>query len=676
MVTGIRTRTNEPEVESSGSGRMPDPAGALRRWWIWSALAFVLVAAGGISWAWKKGTPKFRTEGVLYVSPRFVRNLDLDSENDFQSNSQYREFVQQQVRTVNRHDIMMAVVSDPVPAAAAWRKPNETLRRAAQRLGESLQITPVPDTYQVTVSLEAEESAGLAEMVNSTMTHFVVTMQKEMIYDRENRLRNLEGERDKLKQATDQLIEQRTLIAQLLGTTMFAGGAKNSFETQAGDSTSALLEARRQRLTAEAAIGKGDSTGATDAGLRAAALDQALKESGLSGLRSALNQKKADLMLRMGGLSARHPGRIALEQDVAAIDREIEAATGKAQEKNLEAIQAVQRGKLAQTTLLENKLEAEQQKLQSNAATYSRAYQRSIELGEEIDRQRKRLNATEDRIAFLQLENKAPGFVRVFSPALTPEIPFGGGRKKLFLMVLGAALALALAVALGLDMLDPRVRSTREMTAILRLPVTHWTPRCTGPLESEDSPQVVRLAVTLRRHMDEFKGRCIVITGLRHGAGSSSLALALGRALDGLGVQTLVAEANVITPDDRYIGGAMRPGLCDLVAGRAAFGDCVEPASGSLPDRIAVGRRASEKAMLAGAPLTEVLASSTHDLILVDAPPVLLSLAAEEMVRQIGSTLLVVSAGEDKRGEVRDAMAIIERLQPSAFGAVLNRAAA
>ena len=676
MVTDIRTRTNDAETESSGSGRAPDPIGALRRWWIWSLLVFVLVAGGGIAWAWNKGKPKYRTEGVLYVSPRFVRNLDLDSENDFQSNSQYREFVQQQVRTINRHDIMLDVVSEPTPAAAAWRKPKETLRRAAQRLGESLQISPVPDTYQVTIGLESEERNGLAEMINSTMEHFVATMRKEMIYDRENRLKNLEAERERVKQATDELIEQRTQIAQLLGTTMFAGGAKNSFESQAGDSNTALMEARRQRIMAEAVIGKGDTTGATDAGLRAAALDQALKESGLSGLRSALSQKKADLVLRMGGLSAQHPGRIALERDIAAIDREIEAATGQAQEKSLEAIQAVQRGKLAQSTLLESKLEAEQQKLQKNAATYSRAYSRSIELGDEIDRQRKRLNATEDRIAFLQLENKAPGFVRVFSTALPPDMPFGGGRKKLFLMVLGAAFVLGLAVAIGLDMLDPRVRSTKEMTAILKLPVTHWTPQCKGLLEDEDSPQVIRLAVTLRRHLDEFKGRCIVITGLRHGAGSSSMALALARALDSLGVRTLVAEANVITPDERYLGVKKRPGLCDLVSGDARFEDCVEPGNSSMPDRIGVGVGATEKAMLAGRSLTEALAQSTHDLILVDAPPLSLSLAAEEMVRQIGATLLVVSAGEDKRGEVKDAMAIIDRLQPRTFGAVLNRAAA
>ena len=676
MVTDIRSRAAGTEPEPSGTGRAPDPVGALRRWWKWGALAFLLVAAAGAPWAWNKGKPHYRAEGVLYVSPRFVRNLDVDQENDFQSNSQYREFVQQQVRTVNRYDIMLGVVTGGSPATSGWRKPNETPRRAAERLRDGLQISPVPDTYQVTVALEGEERARLAELVNEVMGRFVDTMRREILYDRETRLRNLEGERAKVKRTIEESIEQRTQIAQLLGTTLFAGGAKNSYETQAGDSGSALLEARRQRIASEAALGTADTTGAVQTGLRAAALDQAMKDSGLSGFRSALNQKKADILFKMTGLSPQHPGRIAMEKDLAAIDREIGAATEQASEKGLETLQAVQRGKLAQNSQLERKLEEEQRKLQSQAATYSRAYQRSLELGEEIDRLRKRLNAVEDRVGFLQLENTAPGFVRVFSQALPPEMPLGGGRKRLLVLVLAAALALGLAAPLGLDLLDPRVRSTSEMTALLRLPVTAWTPLCSGGLEHANSPQVVRLAVMLRRHMDDFHGRAVVITGLRHGGGSSSLSLALGRALDGIGVRTLVVEANAMTPDSRYLGAGGRPGLAEASAGSARLAECIEPGSGSLPDRIAVGAGASEMGLIAGPPLADTLAPAPYDLILVDAPPLPLSLATEELIRQIGATLLVVSAGQDRRDDVRKALAVIERLQPRAFGAVLNRAVA
>ncbi len=493
MVTDIRSRTVDTETLPSGSGRLPDPLGALRRWWIWGALACVLVTAAGSAWAWKKGQPHFRTEGVLYVSPRFVRNLEVDQENDLQSNSQYREFVQQQVRTINRYDIMLAVVSDGSAVAKAWLKKGETPRRAAERLRDALQISPVPDTYQVTIGIEGDKKEGIAELVNAVMDRFVTTARTEMIYDRETRLRNLVDERGKVQTQIADLIEQRTQIAQLLGTTLFSNGAKNSFEAQAGDSSTALMTARHERLSAEAALGTSDTTGAVQEGMRAAAFDQAMKDSGLGGLRSALNQKKADLMLRMSGLSPQHPGRIALEKDVAAIEREIESATAKVQNKGLQTMQEIQRGKLAQNSQLEGKLEGEQRKMQEQAAAYSRAYQRSIELGEDIDRLRKRLNATEDRASFLELENKAPGFIRVFSPALPPDMPLGGGLKKLLLMVLMAAFVIGCVVMVGLDLLDPRVRSTREMTALLRLPVTAWAPQCTGGLEQADSPQILRM---------------------------------------------------------------------------------------------------------------------------------------------------------------------------------------
>jgi len=51
MVTDIRTRAIDTEAQPSGSGRTPDPIGAVRRWWIWGVLAFAVVAAGGSVWA-------------------------------------------------------------------------------------------------------------------------------------------------------------------------------------------------------------------------------------------------------------------------------------------------------------------------------------------------------------------------------------------------------------------------------------------------------------------------------------------------------------------------------------------------------------------------------------------------------------------------------------------------
>jgi Mrp family chromosome partitioning ATPase len=61
------------------------------------------------------------------------------------------------------------------------------------------------------------------------------------------------------------------------------------------------------------------------------------------------------------------------------------------------------------------------------------------------------------------------------------------------------------------------------------------------------------------------------------------------------------------------------------------------------------------------------------DLILIDAAPLPRSLATEELVRVFGSALLVVDAQRDKKALVTRGLEILERVAPSAFGAVLNK---
>jgi len=64
------------------------------------------VLALGLPVAWLKGAPKYHTEATVQVAPRYMKNLRDDQEVVFESNSQYRQFVEQQVETVRRYDIL------------------------------------------------------------------------------------------------------------------------------------------------------------------------------------------------------------------------------------------------------------------------------------------------------------------------------------------------------------------------------------------------------------------------------------------------------------------------------------------------------------------------------------------------------------------------------------------
>ena len=377
--------------------------------------------------------------------------------------------------------------------------------------------------------------------------------------------------------------------------------------------------------------------------------------------------------MKTQGLSPKHAGRIAAEKDIATIDAELQRATDEVKKLDATNLRSVARGKLAQSSELESKLSKEGATIQAKATDYMHNYQRAIELGEELDRLRKHLDAVEDRVGSLQLEVKSPGSVRVFSPAMTPEIPVKGGRKQLLAIVMLAAILLGVAVPLAIDYLDPRVRSAGELEALLGLPITGWLPGSNEPLTN--SEKLVRLAVIVRRHLAELPGGALVISALKHGSGSSTISLGLAKTLDTLGVRTLVIEVNPETPDQRYLAAPALPGVAQWMTGETGLQPCVNPATSLLPDRICTGLNADELSLMAGSMLPGLIeeARKQYDLVLIDAAPVGSSLLAEELIRQVDAVLLVTQARIDRRCEIKETMKIIEHLRPHTFGSVLNK---
>jgi uncharacterized protein involved in exopolysaccharide biosynthesis/Mrp family chromosome partitioning ATPase len=650
-------------AEPKSSPRSIHPSESLRRHYRLSASILLTVLLLGLPFAWWKGQPAFRAEGVLFVSPRFLRILDTDPEHEIQSNSQYREFVQQQVRTINRYDIIANAVPSGSPEAAVWTLGKETPRRAIDRLRGALQVAPVPDTYQITVAIEGEKAAGLAEIVNKVMESYVRTARQELLYDSHSRLRNLEEEKQEVQAGIGQLIEERAALARALGTTVFSGAIVNSFDKQLAGTVESLADARRQRFVAEAAAASSEATIAT-------ALQSAMSDNGLNSFKSARNTRKAELLASISGLGPQHAGRIAAEKEIRAIDQELESVTARLQTKLAGNLDTIQRARQVQATAVEQKLTRESQAVRQQTESYYRGYQRSLEVGEELDRLRKRLHAIESRISYLRLENKAPGFVRVFSPAMTPELPIRGGRTRLGVVVLLAALALALLVPLGVDYLDPRLRAPEELQVHLGLPITGWVP--VG--RDADPAHVLRAAVSVRRQLHMLPHRAIVVSALDHGGGSTTIALALAVALQRLGIRTLVIEANALTRDVRYAGNPGGAGLTDWLAGRSGPEAPISPATATLPPRVATGPGRCED-LLPVERLIDLVDRQCDgwDLVLIDAAPLPASLATEEFIRVFGASLLIVDADKDSKSAVSAALDKLDILAPCAFGAILNK---
>ena len=107
----------------------------------------------------------------------------------------------------------------------------------------------------------------------------------------------------------------------------------------------------------------------------------------------------------------------------------------------------------------------------AQAREFAHQYQNALLMGVEIANLNKRLGAVSDRINYLTLESQAPGFMRLFSSARSPELPVKGGYRKYLAVFVGLGFLLGLLAPLVIDYLDPRLQRLRSAEAIWHRPL-------------------------------------------------------------------------------------------------------------------------------------------------------------------------------------------------------------
>ena len=128
-----------------------------------------------------------------------LRTLPTEMRKSFDSMEQYREYVQQNVKTINRFDIILDALKRLGGLQSTWVKPNESLERAASRLQGALVIEAVPDTYQITITLDGKRKAGLAELVNSVADTYLEKAKAEEFFGSNQRVQSLLDDRARLQ---------------------------------------------------------------------------------------------------------------------------------------------------------------------------------------------------------------------------------------------------------------------------------------------------------------------------------------------------------------------------------------------------------------------------------------------------------------------------------------------
>ena len=668
--------------------------------WI-TASTVAIVAVIGLIVALLFGHATYVAEATVRVSPTSPAQLARGSD-PFSASDSYRFFVLQQAHEIASYGIISAALDRLGPRRSLWQRPHEEDRVAAERLMAKIKVTAVPDSYFITVDLEAESPKGLAEIVNAVVSEYLKHEANQELNGADEGTQLLNSRKTELEQLMANEQDQLNQLAQNLGIASIQGGMSNPYDKMLSDATAAAARAHLNVVLAKARLDsiKSHSEHITDLEIASKTQEMAANNPETTNAKEQLLQEREAALLELSGLGPNHPDRPALEQKIARINDELinldQASLDKIRtsldrsesaKSNVTISQA--ESALDQAQRAEQGVQQDLESLRSSATAFGAKYSQGIALYDKIDRERKELQDIDEQLRFLRLESRAPGFVSLESAALTPDLPQKGKRRKIFFFFVLVGLVLAVAVPTGLDLIDPKIGTVAELEAILGFPPLGATLTNDGRLAHE---ALRRIALGIRRERRASGVRTYVLTSVRERAGTTTLALALAKELCDLGVRAVAIQANPDSHDSRYVGkrndkhvarhGLTAPNIratCDLsreVAPTASLGSAaraVAKANDLLPQPYSISKDLEGTGLSFESARDSVeQALETFDVVLLDTPPLLTSADPVLLMQMPAGAILVVRAGRDEVSEIADAALELERLSPPVVGAVLT----
>ena len=698
--SGAATAPQTVAIPWAVPGRKATPRASLRAHRLIAALIFVTLTALGLYLADLYGRAGFRTEAAIRVSPTVPAAMPEDFDQRFTSSADYQTFVQQQVVEIDGPETAGAALDLLGPKRSLWQRPGETDRHAAERLAWDLDVTWVPGTYLITIGLEGQRPAALAQIVNAVAQAYLARQQTEAANGNDASSHLLLDHKADLQRQVDSKRAQLSGFAQTLGVSDFDKGAGTPYDRMLDYSNVALDRARRDLVKAKAHL---DAMMADQQRMKSVDLDPAAEQ--MLAYNSTINSAKSELIARreadfleLGGLGPNHPGRPGLEREISQIDAEI-ARTNNSAVGQLDSVlrgsrdaKAREETSRAQATVdeaqqVEQNLETQQTALRQQVASFSAQYSQALAVREDMESLRKQILDIDDRVNMLRLQNHSPDVVQLESAAPIPDTPQNGKRRKIFLAFAVVALFLAVAVPVVIDLTSPIIGDPAEIEAILGFPLLGVA---FGTASRNGRDAMRRIALGILREHRASGTRSFVLAAVRPHAGTTLITLALARELSDLGVRTAALEANAANPDARYLGGVsansaasepavrginiVRPGKSRLPTGslRNPYHGIV-PATDAQPDRIPICRHdGGPKLRFECIDGLVQIALADHDIVLIDAPAVLDSSDPGMLVQAPAAAILIVREGRDHLSDVTAAARELERLRPPAVGAIAS----
>jgi len=655
-------------------GRGIKPLLSLRKHYRVSLFIFVLVVLIGLPVAWIKGQSVYSAEAVFQVSPNYMKTLASDKEVEFQSNSQYREFVNHLSNTVRRYDVIQRALQKLRDEKNGVQPAGMTERKYIEKLQKLVTVRAIPDTYMVRIGFEGQEKEPLDDIVNAITQSFLETTKSEQIFGSVERLEALQANSARLQQEITQLEAQRIGLSELLGLTTFGENVVNPYDTMLAQAREQHAAAARDRAQADATLQAFLSQRETPTSVGRSVMEMRMQDTGLQALRSEVVKRSEELGRVTTGLEDKHPAKKPALEEHAAINKRLQSKEAEFEAVAYGNIKSRLLASQLQTRTVEAEIRDGLKKIEGQAADYARNFQKAMRITSDIRKREQEHKEVRDRLNYLQNESAAIGFVRLVSAAMPAETPQGVGKTKLLLMVFVVAGVLAVLAPIALDFSDKRIHTVNDAEKLMGIPAAGWQVMNTDlPSDMFAKEQTRRFASTLIRDRARTAKNLFSFASIKTAGGVDTVILDTAVALKQLGFRVLVVDANSFTPS-----GLFKPepaGLSNYLAGQAGLDEVQHTLVHQAESLQAVG---FGQQLSTGLQRLDLLAqalarwTAQQDFVLVALPPVLLSADAELLIDALGQVFMVLEAQSVSRGEVIRAKRLLEKLDPEAVGLFVN----
>lgn len=608
--------------------------------------------------------PTYSATSIIYVSPNFPKTLTDDREQQYQ----YDTYIQEEIHTITRYDVMADAIKK-LPLGM-WRYPGETEDSTVTRLQRSLEIERIGSTYQVGITLAGGRPANLAEIVNVVTNTYVEKARDEEFYGRDQRLDTLRQERSRIQSDLDSLLQEQAQISRSLGVAIVNTEGANPFDDELDKMRSDLATAHQQRIQAEAqlsALESGDPS-APNSPLRAAVDEAIAGDPQLMALKASLGQKRSELLGTLAGLTPNNPLRKQTEQQLADTEAELQNMQAKLGAKAVARLEEKLRTEVKRATTVEYKQLRDLQDKTNVATSATPKIQRSEEIKADVERLQTRYNVIDERIGNLELESSSPGSVHVFEAARPPLGPEPSKARKFLPALFPVAILLGIAAAVLMDLLDPHLYTGGDVEAVMGFAPVGVL------LDDREVTQLVYDECTLRMaagidHAAHSAGvRTFVVSAVTSGAGTSTIVGQLGSTLAKLGRKTLTIDASGNSNPVAYA----TLNLTDTGRTPDFHG---EKTGTELQSTVVTQPLSSKVTPLSASFMAKAFQELTneYDIVIIDASPILTSAETEYLARFADVTILVGESARTKKGELKRAARLLERLNVSGVAMIINK---